>query len=560
MVTTPELPDTEIRVIQFLLIAPRPPQDADFAGFDYGGASRVTRVAPAAIATIAAFAPSGVRPILLDESIEEVCLEACCDYVGITANIAQLPRALTLAHAFRARGKIVIVGGPHATLDPDAFDGACDVLVTGEFEGIAAGFYADLLSGALKPRYDGGRADMATSPAPAWELYPNERALIGVVQTSRGCPFECNFCDVIQYVGRVQRHKTNAQVIGEVQKLYDLGYNNIQIADDNFTVYRRRATSLLEALCAWNGRNGRDFVMFGTQISVDIANDDAVLALCAEAGLTNLFVGIESVNEASLKASGKRQNLVGDLGGRVRNIVRHGIDVTAALMLGFDPDTLDIFERQYSFGAELPVATFKVSVLTAPVATPLHAQMMAAGRLISSDHAGIFPSAELTTNIIPAQMSREELYVGTRWLISRLFHPRAFLHRLDTACAVLTPNPLFARGRYYNPPARALSARLFMRMMRDMARRDPAIAGALARVSERMRQRPDIAFSLQIMLQNWLLALNGHIQRGSYDPAWGDMPRPPFHLASARSTTPAAIFEGTGQAAFPGSPAVATAL
>jgi radical SAM superfamily enzyme YgiQ (UPF0313 family) len=517
----------------FLLVSPRPPWDADFAGIDYGEGLVVTRVAPAAIATVAAFAPPGVRPMLVDESIAPVDLDAPADFVGITVNIAQLPRALDLARQFRARGRTVIIGGPHATLDPGAFDGVCDVLVTGEFEGIAEQFYADMQAGALKPRYDGGRADLTTSPVPAWELFDNERALIGVAQTSRGCPFECNFCDVIQYVGRVQRHKTNDQVIAEMQKLYELGYNNIQIADDNFTVYRRRATSLLEALSAWNGRDGRDFVMFGTQISIDIARDDKMLALCAEAGLTNLFIGIESVNEESLKASGKRQNLVSDMGGRVTNVVRHGIDVTAALMLGFDPDTLDIFEQQYDFGMELPVSTFKISVLTAPTATPLHAEMERTGRLVPVEDRNIFPSAELSTNIVPAQMTREELYVGTRWLISRLFHPQAFLHRVDHACRILEPNPLFERASFYNSPARALSSRLFLRMMHDLARQDPEIAQALRQVSNRMRERPDIAFSLQIMLQNWLLSLSGHVRRGSYDSEWSKLLQPPLSLVKS---------------------------
>ena len=522
-------------MISFLLISPRPPWDADFAGIDYGEGLAVTRVAPAAIATVAAFAPKGVRPILLDESIAPIPLDTPADFVGITANIAQLPRALELARQFRARGRTVIVGGPHPTLDPAAFDGACDVLVTGEFEGVAERFYSDMLAGALAPRYDGGRPDLALSPVPAWELFDNDHALIGVAQTSRGCPFECNFCDVIQYVGRVQRHKANDQVIAEMQKLYELGYNNIQIADDNFTVYRRRAASLLEALAAWNGRDGRGFVLFGTQVSIDIANDDRMLALCAEAGIANLFIGIESVNEASLKASGKRQNLVADMGQRVENVVRHGIDVTAALMLGFDPDTLDIFEQQLDFAMTLPISTFKISVLTAPTATPLHEEMARAGRLVPERERNIFPSAELSTNMIPAQMSREELYVGTRWLISRLFHPRAFLHRVERACGILTPNPIFARSHFHNPPSRALSSRLFLRMMRDLARGDPEVAEALARVSDLMRERPEIAFSLQIMLQNWLLSLSGHIRRGSYDKAWSHLPRPPFPSAGAHA-------------------------
>lgn len=523
-------------MISFLLVSPRPPWDADFAGIDYGAGLAITRVAPAAIATVAAFAPPGVSPVLVDESIAPVDFDAPADYVGITVNIAQLPRAIDLARQFRARGRKVIIGGPHATLAPDAFDGLCDVLVTGEFEGIAAQFYADMETGTLQPRYDGARADLATSPVPAWELFDNERALIGVAQTSRGCPFECNFCDVIQYVGRVQRHKTNEQVIAEMQKLYDLGYNSIQVADDNFTVYRRRATSLLEALSAWNGRDGRDFVMLGTQISIDIANDDKMLALCADAGFTSLFIGIESVNQDSLKASGKRQNLVNDLSARVTNVVRHGIDVTAALMVGFDPDTLDIFEQQYAFGMTLPVGGFKISVLSAPIATPLYADMERAGRLAPIVDSNVFPSAELSTNILPAQMTREELYVGTRWLISRLFHPRAFLHRIDHACRVLEPNPLFERARFYNPPARALSSRLFLRMMRDLAREDAEIANALKQVSDRMRERPDIAFSLQVMLQNWLMSLSGHVRRGSYDREWSELRRPPLSSAALKAS------------------------
>lgn len=520
---------------RFLLISPRPPWDADFAGLGDWNGMGVTRVAPIAIATVAAFAPSGVDCVLHDESLGPIDFDDPAPFVGITCNVAQLRRALEIADAFRARGRTVIIGGPHMTLEPEAFAGRCDVAVVGEFEATAAEFYADLLNGRLKPRYEGGRSELTASPIPAWELFDNDRALVGVAQTSRGCPFECNFCDVIQYVGRIQRHKTNGQVIAEMQKLYELGYNNIQIADDNFTVYRRRAASLLEALAAWNGRDGRGFVLFGTQVSIDIANDDRMLALCADAGVANLFIGIESVNEASLRASGKRQNLVADMGQRVENVVRHGIDVTAALMVGFDPDTLDIFEQQHDFAMTLPVSTFKISVLTAPAATPLHAEMARAGRLVPERDRNIFPSAELSTNMIPAQMSREELYVGARWLISRLFHPRAFLHRVERAFGILTPNPIFARGHFHNPPARALSSRLFLRMMRDLARGDPEVAEALARVSDLMRERPEIAFSLQIMLQNWLLSLNGHILRGSYDKAWCHLPRPPFSASGAHA-------------------------
>lgn len=514
---------------RFLLVAPRPPWDSDFAGLSDGESVFVARVGSAAIATVAALAPAEIEPVLHDESLGLLDPDMPADYVGLTANVAQLPRALELARALRSRGRTVVVGGPHVTLDPAAFEGFADVIVTGEFEAIAAEFYADMIAGALKPRYAGGRPDLSASPAPAWELFDNERALLGVAQTSRGCPFECNFCDVIQYVGRVQRHKTNAQVIAEVQKLYDLGYNAIQLADDNFTVYRRRATSLLEALAAWNGREGRGFVTFNTQVSLDIAADDRMLALCAEAGLTTLFIGIESVNEASLAESGKRQNLVADMAERVRNVVRHGMDVTAALIVGFDADTRDIFERQAAFAATLPASNFKISALSAPAATPLYDEMKRAGRLVEPEGgASAIPSAALGTNIVPAQMSREDLQVGTRWLISRLFSPASFVERMEQASRLLPPSPLLTRSHFHDPPQRALSARLFMRMMGDLARRDPAVAGAIARTRTVMRARPEIGFSLQLMLQTWLLGLNGHIRYGTYDPDWAALPAPPF--------------------------------
>lgn len=514
---------------RFLLIAPRPHWDADFAGLA-GMGGTVTRVPPVAIATVAAMAPAGVEVVLHDEALDPVDFEAPADFVGITANVSQARRAIEIAAGFRARGTPVIIGGPHITLDPQGFEGACDVAVTGEFEAIAEGFYADMLNGALKPRYAGGRPDLTSSPAPAWQLYDNDRALVGVVQTSRGCPFECNYCDVIQYLGRNQRHKSNDQVIDEVQRLYDLGYNRIALADDNFTVFRKRTTSLLEALIAWNGTEGRDFVTFATQVSIDVARDDDVLRLCAEAGVNNLFIGVESVNEESLKASKKRQNLNTDMVGQVRKVVSHGLKVEAALMVGFDADTRRIFEQQQAFGMELPVGTFKISSLVAPMATPLYAEMKAAGRLDLTGDQAHFPGADMITNIIPAQMSKQELYVGTKWLISRLYSPDAFTTRLEAIAGVLGPNPLLGRGtgRLHNPPGRRRANQLFLAMIRSLGQRDRRIAEAISRARRLMRDRPDIRDGLSDVLTTWLLALYGHMEKGLYDPAWAALSSPPF--------------------------------
>ncbi|MBO9500681.1 radical SAM protein [Brevundimonas sp. A19_0] len=520
-------------MVRFLLIAPRPHWDADFGGIAGGPGDSVTRVAPIAIATVAAMAPEGIEVALHDEALAPVDFEARADFIGITANVSQARRAIEIAREFRARGKPVIIGGPHITLDPQVFDGACDVAVTGEFEEIAESFYADMLGGTLKPRYVGGRPDLARSPVPAWQLFDNDRALVGVVQTSRGCPFECNYCDVIQYLGRKQRHKTPDQVITEVQRLYDLGYNRIALADDNFTVYRKRAAELLDALSAWNGRDGRDHVIFATQVSIDVARDDDMLTACAEAGVSNLFIGVESVNEESLKASKKRQNLNTDMQAQLRKVVSHGLKVEAALMVGFDADDLTIFERQYRFGMGLPVGTFKISSLVAPMATPIYAEMLQAGRLDLTGEQAHFPGADMVTNIVPAQMTRQQLYTGTRWLISRLYSPAAFWTRFEALAEILGPNPLLQRGtgRLHNPPSRAKANAHFGRMARAIGRAYPDIAEVIGKANRLMRARPEVRDGLADILTTWMLSLYVHIEKGVYDPEWALMDGPPFERA-----------------------------
>lgn len=540
-------------MIRFLLISPSPPWDADFAGLMEADGTAVTRVPPTAIATVAAFAPPGIEVVLQDETLTPIDFEAEAHFIGITANVSQLARAKWIAEGFRMKGRTVIVGGPHITLDPQAFEGLCDVAVTGEFEGVAEAFYADMLNGQLKPVYAGGRPDLSASPIPAWDLYDNDRALIGIAQTSRGCPFECNFCDVIQYVGRAQRHKTNEQVIAEVQKLYDVGYNRIFLADDNFTVYRKRAASLLEALAAWNGRDGRGYVTFHTQVSIDIAADDRMLHLCAEAGLTNLFIGIETVNEESLKESLKRQNVSVDVRARIDNVVAHGLEPVAGLMVGFDADSRRIFEQQYEFAMGLPIGTFKVSSLSAPVGTPLYQDMLSAGRIVADEDRVHYQAGDQVTNIHPAQMTREELYVGTRWLISRLYEPQGFWSRLQAMAALLGPSPLPARSHPHDPPGRARSKRLFMEMMMGMRRRDPAVARVIEQTAGLMRERPDIRGTLADILHTWLLNFHGQIAKGGYHPAWAKLASPPFeNPAFAEDASTAPVLPAPGPAAARG--------
>ena len=513
---------------RFLLIAPRAEDGSDFAGISTDqDCQALARVAPAGIATVAALAPDAIECILHDEALEPVDFQADVDFIGISANVAQAQRAKEIANEFRAKGKTVIIGGPHISLDPGFFAGSHDVAVSGEFEAIASEFYADMEARTLKPRYHGGRPDLKASPLPSWKLYPNDRALMGVAQTSRGCPFECNFCDVIQYLGRAQRHKTDEQDIAEVQQLYDLGYNRVMLADDNFTVYRKRAISLLKALAQWNGRDGRDWITFATQVSIDVSDNHEILRLCAESGLLTLFIGIETVNQESLKEVQKRQNLGRNMLARMQSILSYGLRVEAGLIVGFDADTRDIFQQQYGFAMELPIGTYKISSLNAPVSTPLHAEMKAAGRIVENSGKA-FTAADIETNIHPAQMSREELSIGTRWLISRLFHPDAFVSRLANISDKLGPHPLIERGKPYAPPARRDANRLFSRMIRTMVGQDAEVGLAVRQCRDIMRRHPETTDGLNDIMTTWLLALHNFKQRGVYDAEWARLPAPPF--------------------------------
>jgi hypothetical protein len=186
------------------------------------GFEPATSMADLSVATVAALAPDDFQVRLCDEHIAGVDFDSSADFVGITGKVSQWCRMQVIAAEFRRRGKTVIIGGPYASLAPETVRPHCDILIRGEMEEIAPKIFADLEEGRWSEEYVGTRPDLRTSPLPRFDLYPNDRALMGTIQTSRGCPFECEFCDVIEYLGRKQRHKPVAQVLAELDQLYRL--------------------------------------------------------------------------------------------------------------------------------------------------------------------------------------------------------------------------------------------------------------------------------------------------------------------------------------------------
>lgn len=402
--------------------------------------------ADAALVTVAALAPADQFEFrICEEQVEPVDFDYPADFVGITGKYGQGPRMLEIARRFREQGVKVIFGGPHASLAPEEVRDDCDILVRGELEGIAARFFDDLYRGEYEREYVGPKGAIQQSPVPRWDLYPNDRTLCGTLQTSRGCPFECEFCDVIVYLGRKQSHKTLPQILAELEVLHAAGYRRVILADDNLTVYRARAKALLRALADWNAAAAEP-VTFLTQVSIDVARDDEMLELMAAASLRSVFVGIETPNQDALKETKKRQNVGVDMAERTERLARHGIMVSAGIIVGFDSDTTAIFRQVVDFAMRTPIPMFNVAPLNAAHGTPLRAKMEREGRL----HADV-RTATMTRNIVPAQMSPDQLASGVHWLAKELLEPEKFALRV-LRMIELFPDVAVASARAANRP------------------------------------------------------------------------------------------------------------
>lgn len=459
-----------------------------------------------AISTLAGMAPPELEVKLCEENVSSADLNTPADIIGITGKVNQWNRMAALADAYRSRGKTVMIGGSFASLCPDVVRPHCDVLVRGEIEELAPQLFGDLLAGQLQDEYQGGKPELDRCVMPRWDLYPNDHAMLGMVQTSRGCPFECEFCDVIQYVGRKQRHKPVAMVLAELDQLYRIGYRIIFIADDNFTVYRQRAKELLEALAHWNRNLNDGRVRFITQLSIDAATDDELLRMCAEAGLTNVFIGIETPNEESLRETRKRQNMKLDLVAQVDCFVEHGIAVMGGMICGFDHDGPDIFERQYEFAMATPIMQFSLGALVAPAATPLHARLADAGRLIESEGAEV-AAVPWATNITPACMTREELLVGIQNLGRRIYDPAAFGERvvrfIENVWISDDPKSPAGPGRLSDLSGRPVDLDT-LSLLRTLRRMGPEEHALWRRVRKALREKPGAEMIVMSALTQYL--------------------------------------------------------
>ena len=428
----------------------------------------------ASLPLLAALTPPEHRVAILDENIEPLDFDriARADIVGLTGMSVQRSRMREILAELRRRGAFTVVGGPWVSVDERYFGDLARTIFVGEAEQTWPQFLEDWRSGHTRCRYEQTeRTDMTRVPAPRFDLLDMRHYLFGSIQFSRGCPFQCEFCDIIVTFGRRPRLKTPPQVVRELDTMRTLGTEIVFIVDDNLIGNKRAVRPLLESVRAWQENNGFPFI-FVTEASLDLAEDDALMRLMLDANILSVFIGIESPNEASIVETLKHQNVKAGrtIVDRVRAVQQAGLEVWSGMILGFDHDDDTIFAAQRDFLRDARIAQAMVGMLSAIPKTPLHARLEAEGRLDPQD------DSPFGTNVIPARLSREALRDGYIRLMEEIYQPDAYFDRLEGGLGNLSAPFAPARARYWqrHPLARlkgqaanlARAAVLYARLMR----------------------------------------------------------------------------------------------
>jgi radical SAM superfamily enzyme YgiQ (UPF0313 family) len=375
--------------------------------------------------TLAGLTPSEHEVVLCDENVEEIDFDAEADVVGVTGYIIHAKRMLEIIGEFRRRGRFVVAGGPYASLCPEELRGEVDALFVDEAEETWPEFVRDFEAGRPGTEYRAAeKPDMMNSPTPRFDLLRVDHYHAMTIQFARGCPFNCEFCDIIVLYGRRPRAKTVEQVMREIGECHRLGARQVFIVDDNFIGNRKLAKELLRELARWGCERGYP-LDFQTEVSLNVAQDQELLALLHAANFTTLFIGIESPRAESLLETKKTQNLRGDLLESIRRIQEHGMQVQAGMIVGFDHDDESIFEEQLRFIQEARIPVSMTGMLQALPNTPLHERIQDEGRLLAASTGDQF----VLSNVRPQRMSPQRLHQGYRWLVKELYDFRNYRRR-----------------------------------------------------------------------------------------------------------------------------------
>ena len=452
----------------------------------------------AALPLLAALTPSKHHVTLIDENAEAIDFDrvARADIVGVTGMGIQRERIKEIIEELNSRGAFVVAGGPMATVNEEYFEGMVNAVFVGEAEQTWPRFLEQWERGEHQYRYEQAeKSDMSRVPTPRFDLLKMDRYLFGSLQFSRGCPFQCEFCDIIVTFGRRPRIKTEAQVIAEIEAMRRQGVQIAFIVDDNLIGNKPGIRPVLKAVADWQQREGFPLTFF-TEASIDLADDPELMQLMVDANIISVFIGIESPNEDSLRETKKYQNVRDgrSMIEKVHAIQDAGMEVWCGMIIGFDHDDTTIFERQIEFLEEARIASGLVGMLHAIPRTPLYDRLHAEGRLAETD------GTEFKTNVIPLGMTREEMHEGYVRVLNYLYHPDNFFRRLESLYIDGKIDMGRTRANYWKKhPINAMktnamflahAAGLFARMMMGIP--DPALRREYRkRIGRLIRARPD---------------------------------------------------------------------
>jgi radical SAM superfamily enzyme YgiQ (UPF0313 family) len=384
---------------------------------------------PLSLVTVAALCPQEWQFKLVDMNVGPLTDQHIqwADLVFVTG-MAVLQRASLFQVLERCRRlkRRTVLGGPFASENTDVCAGQADVLVVGEAEVALPPFLHDLERGALRPIYQADRRPgLDTSPVPRYDLLRLGAYGVIDVQFSRGCPFNCEFCDIIELFGRLPRTKRPSQIVAEFEALRKLKYRGpVFLVDDNFIGNKKNVRLLLKELIPWQKEHGYPFAL-STEATVNLADDPPLLADMREAGFTRVFVGIETPSAETLRETQKYQNTKRDLVACVHRIMGAGLEVTAGFIVGFDNDREDVFDRQVEFIRRAAIPWAMVGTLEAIRGTQLWRRLESEGRLLGHISGDQFGRPNFQTRMPP-----DVLFRGYLRLLEAIYQPGAYYARV----------------------------------------------------------------------------------------------------------------------------------
>jgi radical SAM superfamily enzyme YgiQ (UPF0313 family) len=385
---------------------------------------------PLGLVTIAAMLPQEWNKKLVDINVTALTDQdiTWADMVFISAMVVQRASVIEIIQRVKEFGKAIVAGGPLFTGEWEKFP-EVNYFVLNEGEITLPQFLADLSTGSMKRVYaTEAYADISTTPVPMWELIDIKKYDSLSIQYSRGCPFNCDFCNVTALLGHRPRTKDAVQIIAELDKMYSMGWRrNIFFVDDNFICNKHQIKEeILPALIEW--RKNKVGFNFITEASINLADDPDLMRMMSDAGFISVFVGVETPDERSLKECHKGQNTHRDLIGSIHRLQQYGLQVMGGFIVGFDSDTSTIFQRQVEFIQKSGIVTAMVGILQAPFGTELYRRLKEEGRLVDEMTGD---NADGSTNIIP-KMGIEQLTEGYRQIIEEIYSPKFFYQRVKT--------------------------------------------------------------------------------------------------------------------------------